>query len=129
VRELENTIQRACALCNSDVLLPSDIPLGSKHSRHHAPSSTVTRMRDALSMLVNMAEKTPDIELLPWIERELSRLAYRHYEEDADRTAKFLGVTSDVLENHLGAPAVKKAALDSPAQLKTPAVKKAKKAG
>ena len=75
VRELENTIQRACALCNSDVLLPSDIPLGSKGTRHHGPASTVTRMRDALTMLVNMADKTPDIDLLPWVERELTRIA------------------------------------------------------
>ncbi len=109
VRELENTIQRACALCNSDVLLPSDIPVGTKGAgRHHSSTSTVTRMRDALSMLVNVAEKSPDIELLPWVERELSRLAYRHFDEDSGRTAKFLGVTATTLQEHLGAPAVKK---------------------
>jgi DNA-binding NtrC family response regulator len=127
VRELENTIQRACALCNSDVLLPSDIPLGSKGARHMDPSSTVTRMRDALSMLVSVAEKSPDIELLPWVERELSRLAYRHFGEDADRTAKFLGVNNTVLQSHLSAPAVKKAAIESPLSA-APAVKKTKKA-
>ena len=108
VRELENTIQRACALCNSDVLLPSDIPLGTKGGRHHSPTNTVTRMRDALSMLVNVAEKSPDIELLPWVERELSRLAFRHFSEDSGRTAKFLGVSATTLQEHLGAPAVKK---------------------
>jgi len=106
VRELENTIQRACALCNSDVLLPSDIPLGSKGARHHSTASTVTRMRDALSMLVNMAEKT--------------------FEEDADRTARFLGLDNAALQTHLSAPAVKKAPLESPA---APAVKKTRKAG
>ncbi|MBL9179315.1 MAG: sigma-54-dependent Fis family transcriptional regulator [Verrucomicrobiaceae bacterium] len=126
VRELENTIQRACALCNSDVLLPSDIPLGSKGARHHSTASTVTRMRDALSMLVNMAEKTPGIELLPWVERELSRLAWRHFEEDADRTARFLGLDNAALQTHLSAPAVKKAPLESPAAT---AVKKTRKAG
>ncbi|MFO1482715.1 MAG: sigma-54 dependent transcriptional regulator [Verrucomicrobiaceae bacterium] len=127
VRELENTIQRACALCNSDVLLPSDIPLGSKGSRHHSSTSTVTRMRDALAMLVSVAEKTPDIELLPWIERELSRLAYRHFEDDADRTAKFLGVDNPTLQSHLSAPAVKKASIDSHVVVPA-ATKKAKKA-
>jgi len=125
VRELENTIQRACALCNSDVLLPSDIPLGSKGSRHHSTTSTVTRMRDALSMLVNVAETSPDIELLPWVERELSRLAYRHFDEDAERTARFLGVDRAALEAHLNAPAVKKAPLASPA---APPAKKTRKA-
>lgn len=127
VRELENTIQRACALCNSDVLLPSDIPLGSKGGRHMDPSNTLNRMRDALSMLVSVAEKSPGIELLPWVERELSRMAFRHFEEDADRTAKFLGLNGDTLEHHLSAPAVKKVALEAPA--KTPSPKKARKAG
>jgi two-component system nitrogen regulation response regulator GlnG len=127
VRELENTIQRACALCNSDVLLPSDIPLGSKGGRHMDPSSTVTRMRDALSMLVSVAEKTPDIELLPWVERELSRLAFRHFSEDADRTAKFLGIDNAALQNHLSAPSIKKAAFETPL-ISAPAAKKAKKA-
>ena len=31
VRELENTIQRACVLATSDVLLPKDLPLGTRH--------------------------------------------------------------------------------------------------
>ena len=109
VRELENTIQRACALCNSDVLLASDIPLGSTGSRHGNSASTVTRMRDALTMLLNTAQNSPDIELLPWVERELSRMAYRHYEEDAAKTSKLLGITSAELQENLGAPAVKKA--------------------
>ena len=78
-------------------------------------------------MLVSVAEKTPDIELLPWVERELSRLAYRHFSEDADRTAKFLGIDNSALQSHLSAPAVKKAAIES--QLSTPpAAKKTKKA-
>ena len=126
VRELENTIQRACALCNSDVLLPSDIPLGSKGGRHMDPSSTLTRMRDALTMLVGVAERSPGIELLPWVERELSRMAYRHFAEDADRTAKFLGLNTSTLESHLAAPGVKKLTLELP--VKSPAAKKARKA-
>ncbi len=110
VRELENTIQRACALCNSDVLLPSDIPLGSTGTRHQNSTSTVTRMRDAISMLINVAQTSPDIELLPWLERELSRMALRHFEDDSDRTAKFLGIDRGTLQEYLGQPAVKKAA-------------------
>jgi len=108
VRELENTIQRACALCNSDILLPSDIPIGSKGTRHQSPTSTVNRMRDALSMLVSMADKTPGLELLPWIEREISRIAWRHCNEDDGKTSKLLGMPSATLHSHLAAPAVKK---------------------
>ncbi len=101
VRELENTIQRACALCNSDVLLPSDIPLGSKGSRQHSSTSTVNRMRDALAMLVSAAEKTPGIELLPWVEHELSRLVLRHFAEDSERAARLLGVSEATLKAHV----------------------------
>lgn len=109
VRELENTIQRACVLSNSDVLLPSDIPLGSTGSRHHGAASTVTRMRDALSQLMQVAQSSPDIELMPWIEREIVRLAYRQNNEDAAKAAKFLGMTPAALKNLLKAPPTKKA--------------------
>jgi hypothetical protein len=91
------------------VLLPSDIPLGSKGTRHHGPASTVTRMRDALTMLVNMADKTPDIDLLPWIERELTRIVWRHCDENEARASKLLGVPAATLQSYLSAPAVKKA--------------------
>ncbi len=110
VRELENTIQRACALCNSDVLLASDIPLGSTGSRHASSASTVTRMRDALTMLIHVAQTAPDIELLPWVEKELARLTFRHFEEDAVKAAKLLGVTSADLQAALGTATVKKPA-------------------
>jgi DNA-binding NtrC family response regulator len=109
VRELENTIQRACALSNSDVLLPSDIPLGSTaSSRHNNPASTVTRMRDALTTLIHVAQTTPDMELIPWIEKELTRLAYRHFEENAPKTAKFLGLKVTEVQARLEPGATKK---------------------
>lgn len=110
VRELENTIQRACALSNSDVLLPSDIPLGSTaSSRHTNPASTVTRMRDALTTLIHVAQTTPDIELIPWIEKELTRLAYRHFEDNAPKTAKFLGLSVTDVQARLEPVTTKKA--------------------
>jgi two-component system nitrogen regulation response regulator GlnG len=109
VRELENTIQRACALSNSDVLLPSDIPLGSTaSSRHNNSASTVTRMRDALTTLIHVAQTTPDMELIPWIEKELTRLAYRHFEENAPKTAKFLGLKVTEVQARLDPGAIKK---------------------
>jgi two-component system nitrogen regulation response regulator GlnG len=74
VRELENTIQRACALCNSDVLLPSDIPSAAKACAIIGPVQHRHPHARRLSMLVSVAEKTPDIELLPWVERERARV-------------------------------------------------------
>lgn len=124
VRELENTIQRACALANSDVLLPSDIPLGSiANSRFTHPANTVTRMRDALSSLISVAQTQPDIDLLPWVEKELCRLALRHYEEDTAKAAKFLGIPAAEVEakadHHAPAPsaATKKPAGKKPASV------------
>jgi two-component system nitrogen regulation response regulator GlnG len=110
VRELENTIQRACALSNSDVLLPSDIPLGSiaNSSRHTNPASTVTRMRDALTTLIHVAQMTPDMELLPWIEKEITRLAYRNFDENAPKTAKFLGLSVTDVQARLEPTTAKK---------------------
>ncbi len=107
--ELENTIQRACALSNSDVLLPSDIPLGSTGSRHHGAASTVMRMRDALSQLMQVALSAPDLELMPWIEREIARMAFRQFDDDAAKVAKFLGVTPTALKGLTKTPAPKKA--------------------
>jgi two-component system, NtrC family, nitrogen regulation response regulator GlnG len=93
VRELENTIQRACALSNSDVLLPADIPLGnSRPSTGHAVNH-LNRMRDALSMLLSAAEGLEDGGLMPWVERELGKLALRHCDNDLARATALLGVT------------------------------------
>lgn len=97
VRELENTIQRACALCNTDVLLPSDIPLGSNTQRISTPIHTLTRMHDALQTLINGAQSVPDFELMPWIDRELKKLALRMTQHDAEKASRLLGV--EVTEN------------------------------
>ena len=99
VRELENTIQRACALCNCDVLLPSDIPVGSvKGTRFQSSVGTVSRMQDALASLISIAQGQPDLELLPWVHRELCRLSLRHFQEDANQAAALLGVEPRELE-------------------------------
>jgi len=123
VRELENTVQRACALSNSDVLLPSDIPLGTSAHRHPGASSTVTRMRDALTTLIHAAQTSPDLELLPWVEKELARLAYRHFDEDPARAAKFLGTTSARVAQQVAGSAPVTAPVAAPVK------KSAKKAG
>ncbi|MFZ4767335.1 MAG: sigma-54-dependent transcriptional regulator [Roseimicrobium sp.] len=91
VRELENTLQRAAALCNTDVLLPSDIPLGSNTQRNITPIHTLTRMQDALQTLLQGAQILPDFELMPWVERELKRMALRHCQQDKEQAERLLG--------------------------------------
>ena len=92
VRELENTLHRACALCNTDVLLPSDIPLGSNTQRNITPIHMLTRMQDALQTLLQGAQSIPDFELLPWVERELQKLALRHFQGDTGKANSLLGI-------------------------------------
>ncbi|CAN5702644.1 nitrogen regulation protein NR(I) [soil metagenome] len=92
VRELENTLHRACALCNTDVLLPTDIPLGSNTQRSVTPIHTLTRMHDALQTLIHSAQQLPDFELMPWVDRELHKLALRISQQDADKAAEILGL-------------------------------------
>ena len=91
VRELENTLHRACALCNTDVLLPSDIPLGSNTQRNVTPIHMLNRMQDALQTLLQGATAIPDFELLPWVDRELQKLATRHFQGDVTKARELLG--------------------------------------
>ncbi len=107
VRELENTIQRACALSNSDVLLPSDIPLGSSGSRFSGPVSNVTRMSDALNALLHAAQSSPDIELIPWVQKELCKLAVRQCNDDIPKAAKLLGIEPELLAERVAKDAKK----------------------
>jgi DNA-binding NtrC family response regulator len=70
-----------------------------------------------------VAQTQPDIDLLPWVEKELCRLALRHYEEDTAKAAKFLGIPAAEVEakadHHAPAPsaATKKPAGKKPASV------------
>jgi DNA-binding NtrC family response regulator len=108
VRELENTIQRALALSNTDVLLPSDIPLGTSGNRFGGATTSMNRMRDALQTLLHASQTTPDIELMPWVERELSKMAYRQSGEDAGKAAKLLGMQENAVTTHVAKNVEKK---------------------
>lgn len=93
VRELENTILRATALCNTDVLLPNDVPLGSSTQRVASanPINTLTRMQDAVETLMQCALSISDFELLPWLEKEVKRSALKHTNQDAEEASRILG--------------------------------------
>jgi hypothetical protein len=55
-------------------------------------------MQDALSSLISIAQGQPDLELLPWVRRELCRLSLRHFEDDAIKAAQLLGVSVGEVE-------------------------------
>ncbi|MGL5017655.1 MAG: sigma-54-dependent transcriptional regulator, partial [Luteolibacter sp.] len=64
VRELENTIARACALASSQILLPADIPLAS------APRKSPAGFVAALDQLINAAPSGES--LLDWLNSEIA---------------------------------------------------------
>jgi two-component system nitrogen regulation response regulator GlnG len=99
VRELENTIRRACVLATGDILLPKDIPLGAAGSEP-APTGTIPK-EEAIEVLLRYATSTPDIELLPWLEREFTVHAMRQTRGNQVQAAKLLGITRATLRKRL----------------------------
>ena len=99
VRELENTIQRACVLATGDILLPKDIPLGLA-TAEHAPAGIIQK-EEAIEALLRHAQSDPNVELLPWLEREFTVHAMRQTHGNQVQSAKLLGITRATLRKRL----------------------------
>ena len=94
VRELENTIQRAVALANADVLLPRDIPLGHALStREDQPSENPGEMSLAgvLDFLLNEAASA-GVPPLEYIQAELARHALSKHDGQKSAAAALLSL-------------------------------------
>ncbi len=107
VRELENTIQRACVLSASDLLTPKDIPLGNDQpneimatSAGLAPAVELTT-ETAIEVLLKAAQVDPDVQLLPWLEREFTLYAMKATKGNQVRAAKLLGITRATLRKRI----------------------------
>lgn len=106
VRELENTIQRAVVLANTNLLLPEDIPLGKVSSTREMPppppaESARPSLQQAIEVLFQAAEADPELELLPWLERELTEHAMQRTGRNQVQAAKLLGITRATLRKRL----------------------------
>jgi DNA-binding NtrC family response regulator len=106
VRELENTIQRACVLATSDLLTPKDIPFGPAEGRDPAmagpagaPVAQTTEA--AIEVLLKAAQIDPDVQLLPWLEREFTLYAMKATKGNQVRAAKLLGITRATLRKRI----------------------------
>jgi two-component system nitrogen regulation response regulator GlnG len=99
VRELENTIQRACLLATSDILLPKDIPLGA--SAEAVTAEGAVTKEQAIEVLLRAAQSDPEVELLPWLEREFTVHAMRETKGNQVQAAKLLGITRATLRKRL----------------------------
>jgi two-component system nitrogen regulation response regulator GlnG len=106
VRELENTIQRACVFATSDVLLPKDIPIGisgplaDEVSANPSLANVVTKEM-AIEALLKAAETDPNLQLLPFLEREFTLHAMRATNGNQVRAAKLLGITRATLRKRM----------------------------
>jgi two-component system nitrogen regulation response regulator GlnG len=108
VRELENTIQRACVLATSGILLPKDIPLGLAQPEAASPkdpgaaaSSIPMTTEAAIELLLNTATADPEVQLLPWLEREFTLHALKVTQGNQVRAAKLLGITRATLRKRI----------------------------
>jgi DNA-binding NtrC family response regulator len=107
VRELENTIQRACVLGTSDLLTPKDIPLGNEPPGDNLPASAGAipaaelTTETAIEVLLRAAQVDPDVQLLPWLEREFTLYAMKATKGNQVRAAKLLGITRATLRKRI----------------------------
>jgi two-component system nitrogen regulation response regulator GlnG len=108
VRELENTIQRACVLATSDLLTPRDIPFGPGEASATtggtaavASAAVEQTTESAIAVLLKAAQSTPDVQLLPWLEREFTLYAMKATKGNQVRAAKLLGITRATLRKRI----------------------------
>ena len=131
VRELENTLERASVLATVDVLLPKDIPLpnagGGADGESAAPEAAAevaaaapaegdpdippavmpdvhaqsATADEAAHILFNAALADPEMQLLPWLERQFTQLAMARTGSNQVKAAKLLGVTRATLRKRL----------------------------
>ena len=108
VRELENTIQRACVLATSDLLTPRDIPFGPGEASATtggtaamASAAVAQTTESAIAVLLKAAQSTPDVQLLPWLEREFTLYAMKATKGNQVRAAKLLGITRATLRKRI----------------------------
>ncbi len=127
VRELENTILRACVLATGNVLLSRDIPLGrvprdanlayrpgatpeplpsrdSATPAAKAPtpeSPGLDALEEAVTILFDAARRNPELQLLPWLEKEMARRAFEETAGNQVQAAQLLGITRGTLRKRL----------------------------
>ena len=108
VRELENTLERASVLATTDLLLPGNIPLGAKADmsgpRQEGSSGSPlgsSSIENAIMLLLKAALSNPNMQLLPWLEREFTLHALKMTEGNQVQAAKLLGITRATLRKRV----------------------------
>ena len=86
-------------LATGDILLPKDIPLGLA-TAEPMPSGSIQK-EEAIEALLRHAQSDPNVELLPWLEREFTVHAMRQTHGNQVQSAKLLGITRATLRKRL----------------------------
>ncbi len=97
IRELENTIARACALAGSDVLLPDDISLAVAP----ANTSAADGGSDALQQVISHAPTSENV--ISWLTRKLIDESLSSANGDLDAAAKKLNISLTELKEQMSA--------------------------
>ena len=92
IRELENTIARACALASSDVLLPDDIVLAESTRR---PTVGTISSADVQRIISQAPE---GINVLNWITGRLVEESVSMTKRDLDQAASHIGISAGELK-------------------------------
>jgi len=97
IRELENTIARACALAGSEVLLPDDIILAGSSTRSNAKVVTVSA---GLQQVISQVPEGKNV--LAWITKRLIDDSIAAADGDLARAAEKLNLSLNELQDHMG---------------------------
>lgn len=95
IRELENTIARACALAGSEVLLPDDITLATSTPRFKVNSMSVS---EGLEKFITQAPEGENI--ISWITKTLVKESITAANGDQAIAAKKLNISLTELKKH-----------------------------
>src|SRR5207244_11941949 len=96
-------------LATSDMLLPKDIPLGAAETGGDAfspmpipgGSASESSTEAAIEILLAAAQANPNVELLPWLEREFTLHAMKATRGNQVRASKLLGITRATLRKRI----------------------------
>ena len=86
MRELENTIARACALNSTDLLLPEDIPFTKK------AFCDDSKVKDAVESLLTLAPEN-GTNVIEWASSLLVQCAIDNNKNDLNKAARELGLS------------------------------------
>jgi len=85
---------------SSSATTPADLPSAPAGIGAGFDPASIT-VEQAVEVLLNAAEKDPEMQLLPWLEREMTRFAMERVNRNQVQAAKLLGITRGTLRKRL----------------------------